>query len=181
MAVYCAFLRGINVNGVKMNMQDLGRAFKEMGFLDAVTVLGTGNVVFSAKSDVRALKLLIEHALSYQFSYDAHVFLRNMDQVAEILNHDLVEEVPEDYHLYHLLLDDLNVIVTLKSVFESVQRAELERMVALNNGLLWLVPKGQTLSSDFGKQALGKKYVATLTSRNINTVAKVFMAMQSLS
>jgi len=181
MAVYCAFLRGINVNGVKMNMKDLSGAFKEMGFLDAITVLGTGNVVFSAKSDIRALKLLIEHALSHQFSYDAHIFLRNMDQVKEILNHDLVTDVPENYHLYYLLLDDLNVIVTLKRFFETATKAEFEGMAALNNGLLWLVPKGQTLSSDFGKHALSKKYVATLTSRNINTINKVYSAMQSLA
>ena len=179
MAVYCAFLRGINVNGVKMKMQDLADAFKDMGFLDAVTVLGTGNVVFSAKSDPKALKLLIEHKLSDRFAYTAHIFLRNTVQLMEITDRAKLKPAPEGYHQYYLLCDDLNAIVTLSRHFKIISHAEHESVIAMEDGLLWQVPQGETLSSPFGKEALGRKYTAALTSRNINTIEKVYALMSS--
>lgn len=179
MIVYCAFLRGINVGGNKMDMKELTQVFKAMGFLDAVTVLGTGNVVFSAKSDPKALKLLIESRLSAHFSYDAHIFLRNSFQLKEVLDRAALYPVPEDYHQYFLLCDDLNAIVALNQYFKSAQHAEHESLVTLDNGLLWQVPQGQTLRSDFGKEALGRKYTTSLTSRNIHTLEKAYSLMKT--
>lgn len=177
MTVYCAFLRGINVNGVKMNMQELAAAFKAMGFLDAVTVLGTGNVVFSARSDVKALKILIEHGLSRRFSYSAHIFLRSASQLMEITERAKLNSVPKDYHQYFLICDDMDAVMALKQFYQSVPLAEYETLVTMENGLLWQVPKGETLNSAFGKEALGKKYTAVLTSRNISTINKVYARM----
>ncbi len=177
MTKYCAFLRGINVNGVKMKMQDLTEAFKAMGFLDAVTVLGTGNVVFSAKSDIKALKLLIERGLSNSFSYDAHIFLRTSTQLTEISERAGQSVVPEDYHQYFLVCDDLNAIIALSHYFKTIPHAVHETLVTMASGLLWQIPKGETLSSAFGKEALGRKYTTSLTSRNINTIEKVYALM----
>lgn len=54
---YVAFLRGINVGGVKVKMAGLKACFEDMGFQDVSTVLQTGNVLFSApKSDLSHLK-----------------------------------------------------------------------------------------------------------------------------
>ena len=45
---YCAFLRGINVGGTKLKMADLKKEFEAAGFTDVITVLATGNVIFSS-------------------------------------------------------------------------------------------------------------------------------------
>ena len=45
---YCAFLRGINVGGTKLNMADLKTEFEAAGFTGVITVLATGNVIFSS-------------------------------------------------------------------------------------------------------------------------------------
>ncbi len=178
MTAYCAFLRGINVNGVKMDMQALKDAFTAMGFLDAVTVLNTGNVVFTARSEVKALKLLLERGLSERFSYDAHVFLRSTEQIAEIIERAKLHPVPEEYHLYFLLCDDLNAIIALKTFYNTARHADYEELVSFDSGLLWQIPKGETLTSEFGKEALGRQYTASLTSRNMNTIEKVYALMK---
>ena len=41
----CVFLRGINVNGVRLKMKDLKNVFEDSGFEDVKTVLSTENVI----------------------------------------------------------------------------------------------------------------------------------------
>ena len=48
MTQYCAFLRGINVGGLKIAMADLRQLMEELGLADVRTVLATGNAVFGA-------------------------------------------------------------------------------------------------------------------------------------
>jgi len=38
---YCVFLRGINVNGIKIKMDALKKAFQRMGFTNVKTILAT--------------------------------------------------------------------------------------------------------------------------------------------
>ena len=44
---YCVFLRGINVNGIKIKMQDLKAVLTNLGFTDVKTILATGNVILT--------------------------------------------------------------------------------------------------------------------------------------
>ena len=180
MAVYCAFLRGINVKGVKMRMDDLREAFFEMGFLDAVTILGTGNVVFTAQSSAKMLKLIIERALTAKFDYEAYVFLRNYDQIKDVVARSEGHDVPDDYQHYFLICDSLDTIVELNQKFYEVQHAEHEMLITIDNGLYWQVPKGETLSAEFGNAALGQKYRHNLTSRNMNTIIRVLDQMEKM-
>jgi hypothetical protein len=56
-----------------------------------------------------------------------------------------------------------------------VSHSEEESIKPLKTDLLWIVAKGETLSSDFGSMVLGnKKYKEKLTSRNINTIERIF-------
>ena len=48
MAEYVAFLRGINVGGHAVTMEDLKNAFEPCAFKDVKTIATSGNVAFSA-------------------------------------------------------------------------------------------------------------------------------------
>lgn len=178
---YCAFLRGINVNGVNIKMDALKEAFVRMGLPDAKTILATGNVIFTpaeGSPSGREIKTQIEKALSRNFSYDAHVILRSSTEIRDIAASAQAIDVPEECHLYHLLCDDAQVLPDLKQLFDSISHVPDERLILLQSGAFWIVPKGSTLSSDFGSKGLGnKKYKDRLTSRNINTIQKVYKAL----
>lgn len=59
MEKYIALLRGINIGGRnKISMPILRDVFEEIGFLDVVTYINSGNVVFS--SDIQDKGELIE-------------------------------------------------------------------------------------------------------------------------
>ncbi|MDF2923028.1 MAG: hypothetical protein K0R57_1942 [Paenibacillaceae bacterium] len=175
---YCVFLRGINVNGISIKMDALKEAFRQMNFSQVQTVLATGNIIAvppeeSAGED--QLKALIEAGLSAYFQYDAHVFLYSGDEIAHIHASAQSISVPEGCHLYVLLCDDTEALTQLSQLFASMPRGEQEQWIVSPHGAFWIVPKGSTLSSEFGSKALGdKRYKSKLTSRNMNTIEKIY-------
>jgi len=54
---YVALLRGINVGGISIKMNDLKASFEGLGFEDVRTILQSGNVVFTSDKDVATFKL----------------------------------------------------------------------------------------------------------------------------
>jgi uncharacterized protein (DUF1697 family) len=175
----CIFLRGVNVSGVKMKMDELKRAFADMSFTDAKTILATGNVVIStSRGDNSALKSEIEKGLCDAFRYDAHIYLRTSQDLHTILSAAADLSVPPGCHLYYLICDDMPVIAELNSVFSSLPHKQNEAFVPNAFGAFWIVPAGETLDSAFGSKALGsKKYKDKLTSRNMNTIEKIAKVM----
>ncbi len=178
---YCAFLRGVNVNGINIKMDVLKAAFIDMGFQNVKTILATGNVIFSDVKEHNPgqdIKATIENALSSHFGYDAHIFIRSNTQIQAILCAARTITVPDKCHHYCLLCDDTRLPLELKELFDSMPHMPQEQFIAHEVGAFWIVPKGSTLSSDFGAKILGsKKYKSLLTSRNINTMEKIYKAM----
>ncbi len=174
---YCAFLRGINVNGISIKMDALREAFINMGFPDAKTILATGNVIFTLtdeNEEIQDSKSYIEKELSNYFLYDAHVIIRSSSEIQDIFLAAQTINVPAECHNYYLLCDDKDLLLKLKQLFDSMPHAPQEQLVILECGAFWTVPKGSTLSSDFGSKVLGnKKYKSRLTSRNINTIQNI--------
>lgn len=146
---YCVFLRGINVNGISIKMDALKEAFIKMGFTDAKTILATGNVIFT----------LTER--------------NNCGQESK----SCIEKELSKHFLY-----DAHIIVRssreIQDVIFVAQTMDVQKLMILECGVFWIVPKGATLSSNFGSKVLGnKKYKSRLTSRNINTIQKIYKAM----
>ena len=182
MIKYVVFLRGINVNGISIKMDALKSAFEAMGFVDVKTVLATGNVVISAPENGRSKQELtgfIEEKLSVNFGYDAHVFVLDTAEVQEVCGAANDMTVNESCHLNFLLCGDEQILSEIDGLFASVSHEPDERFFLSPSGAFWIVPKGSTLSSEFGSKVLGrKKYKDKLTSRNISTMEKVKNLMQ---
>jgi uncharacterized protein (DUF1697 family) len=81
---YVAFLRGVSPLNAKM--PELRRSFETAGFKDVKTVLGTGNVVFSANA--RALPELAkkcEAAMKKQLDASFFTLVRSVDELTQLL------------------------------------------------------------------------------------------------
>lgn len=178
---FCAFLRGINVNGISIKMDALKEAFIKMGFSDAKTILATGNAIFTlaeGNNCRQQSKSYIEKELSRYFLYDAHVIMRSSREIQDIFFASQTIDVPAECHNYHLLCDDGELLSDLKQLFDSMPHVPQEQLTILKCGAFWSVPKGSTLNSYFGSKILGnKKYKSILTSRNINTIQKIYKVM----
>ncbi len=177
---YCAFLRGVNVNGITIKMNDLKAAFTEMGFLDVKTILATGNVIFSAEAAAseHELKSRIESGLSNYFHYEAYVFVLGEKAIQDIVTAARNNTVPDGYHHYSLLFDEEKLSIKLKVLFDSIPKIQQEQFIPHPYGAFWIVPKGSTLDSEFGSKVLGsRQYKSLLTSRNLNTIEKIACAI----
>ena len=96
---YCAFLRGVNVKGTSMKMAEVIKVFSDAGMKDVSTVLASGNILFSSDKKPSELKIILEKAMSHYFEYEAFLFLKNQDEIAEILNNNPFSKA-DDLHIY---------------------------------------------------------------------------------
>lgn len=170
---YCAFLRGVNVNGIAMKMTHVCEVFAEAGMHEVSTVLATGNILFSSYLKDSQLKTILEKSLSDYFNYEAFLFLKTENKVRQIAENNPFQNSAES-HIYAFTglngIEQKLLIEFNHSIKEENEKAEIK-----NNYFYfyWKVLKGNTLNSSFGK-ILGKKALKSqMTSRNINTIEKI--------
>ena len=83
-----AFLRGINVGGHIVKMDELRRHFTAVGCKDVETFIASGNVIFATPSrGAEALQQRIEDRLRRALGYEVPTFLRTELEVAGIAGH----------------------------------------------------------------------------------------------
>jgi uncharacterized protein (DUF1697 family) len=159
-------------------MKELKEFFVGLGFMDVKTILATGNVLVTLDEDrlKNDRKETIERELSKAFSYDAHIIIRSRSEIEAICMEASKIQLPQDYHLYVLLCDSEEVVTELSTVFGRMEHSKTEQVAPYRKELLWMIPKGDTLKSEFGSKILqSKKYKDKLTSRNINTIEKLLL------
>jgi len=184
MDYYCAFLRGVNVKGTRMKMDELRAVFKRMGYQDLKTILASGNVIFATDEVNMTLldhKEKIEMNLSLEYAYEAYVIVKDLKQLNDIVEEASQHTIPDNYHHYLLLTNNDEVRSELAQVYPTLQHAEYEKLSLDEHGVYWIFPKGDTLQAEFGKEVLGKKkYKSRITTRTMNTILKVHKYMMGL-
>ncbi|WBV53251.1 DUF1697 domain-containing protein [Chryseobacterium gambrini] len=168
---YSAFLRGVNVKGTNMKMAEVCQVFNNAGMNDVISILASGNIVFSSDKKADELKTILEKAMSEHFSYEAYLFIKSQEETEQFWNGNPFEK-NDDLHIYAFVTNDGVENILIKE-FENASKTENEIAKIVNNIFYWQVPKGNTLDSAFGK-ILGKKSMKDqFTSRNINTFEKI--------
>lgn len=164
---YYAFLRGVNVNGTSMKMAEVMNVFTDAGMKEVSSVLASGNILFSSDKKPSELKKILEKSMSEYFDYEAFLFLKNENEISEIVNNNPFNKA-EDLHIYVFVgIEDVETL--LMEEFSKSDKTENEKAEIVADTFYWQVPKGNTLDSTFGK-VLGKKNLKDkITSRNINT------------
>jgi uncharacterized protein (DUF1697 family) len=90
---YAAFLRGVMPTNAKM--ADLVKAFEAAGFTQVATVLGSGNVVFTAPSAREsALERKAEAAMDETIGRHFHTIVRSIDDLRALLGRDPFAALP---------------------------------------------------------------------------------------
>ncbi|MEO6188810.1 MAG: DUF1697 domain-containing protein [Ginsengibacter sp.] len=169
---YIVLLRGINVGGRILKMDELISCFEKNGYKDVITILQTGNVIINTtKKDTGKLTNEIESMLSKTFDYPAKVIVITPDQLKSMLD-KIPFKKDENFHRY---------LVFTKDSFEKelVKNAPdldpVEEKIMEGAGVVyWTVRKGSTLDSSFGKYLAKTTSKHFSTSRNANTLEKMF-------
>ncbi|HET9158152.1 MAG TPA: DUF1697 domain-containing protein [Myxococcaceae bacterium] len=103
---YAAFLRGVMPMNAKM--PDLKRAFEKAGFTEVRTVLGSGNVVFSARAaSDGALQRKAEAAMQKELGRAFPTIIRSVDELQALVAADPFSE-------YRLPADAKRIVTFLR-------------------------------------------------------------------
>jgi len=175
MKKYCAFLRGVNVNGKAMKMEDARGVFEKAGMTDVATVLASGNIVFRTDKPRGALRELLELALAGHYKAPVNLFVKSSDEVAAMLASAPFAE-DADSHVYVFVCEP-GFEKALLAEYEKIIPAENESAAVCGGFFYWQCAKGMTLDSGFSKILGRKDLKEKFTSRNINTIVKVSAKM----
>ena len=171
---YIAFLRGINVGGNhKVPMADLKLIFTEMNFENIITILNTGNIIFTTtKSNIKDLENLINKTLEAKFGFPIPVIIREEEFINDIIKTKPFKEVEitKDTRLYVSLLKNKaeNEIALPwtndEKSYEIIQNINNTIFSVLDLSISKTIKAMKSFEEFYGKD---------VTTRNWNTIIKI--------
>jgi uncharacterized protein (DUF1697 family) len=171
---YVALLRGINVGGHRMvKKEELADIFASAGLTDVVTLLASGNVVFSSnETDEAALQSVIEGALNDSLGYHVDVMVRTIAYMKELVALDpFADYTTEGAKFYVTFM--ARKPETVPPLPEDLPGQQSVAVGANDREFFAVSRKVQGSYGDFSpfmKAAFGKQ---PMTTRNWNTVVKL--------
>lgn len=172
---YIAFLRGINVGGHTVKMENLRALFATLGFSNVATFIASGNVIFEAQAeDTQSLERQIERHLRQALGYDVATFIRSASELAAVANYEafpVADHALPGSSLYvaflHAAPSDAvrEKLKALRTSVDDFQHHERE--------IYWSCRTRLTESPVFSGGLLEKNVSVPMTMRNITTVKKL--------
>ena len=174
MTTWIALLRGINVGGHKMvGMADLRELLTELGFLDARSLLQSGNLVFRSDGQKSAqLERLLEAETEKRLGVQSDFFVRTADEWRALVarNPFRKEAKGDPAHLLVMLLKDAPDAKNVKALQAAITGREIVRADGRQAYIVYPDGVGRSrLTNALIERKLGTRG----TARNWNTVLKV--------
>jgi uncharacterized protein (DUF1697 family) len=171
---YVALLRGINVGGhKKVPMVDLRKLYGSLGFEDVVTLLNSGNVVFTGGRETeKKLVQRIESAFRKRFGFESRTMVRTMSEIESLiaLNPFKRVKVDKNIRLYVSFLRE-KARSPIKLPYRSPQQNF--RILKKTDREVFSVLDVKTARSVDAMAFVEETYGNDLTTRNWNTVQKI--------
>jgi uncharacterized protein (DUF1697 family) len=171
MPTYAAFLRGVSPLNAKMS--ELKKCFEAAGFTNVKTILGSGNVVFEARSKSRsALERQLEAAMDEDLGRVFATTVRSIDELAALVASD-------PYKAFKLAPNSKRVVTLLHAKPKSRLKLPIElddaRILCLQGTEIFSAyvpsPKGPVFMN-----LIEKTFGKDLTTRTWDTIGKVVKA-----
>jgi len=173
MTAYAALLRAVNVGGTGLiRMADLKALCEKAGFGNVVTLLQSGNVVFTAKGTDRAVAKKLADAIEKSHGFRPMIAVRTADEIEAAMkaNPFRAEATSDPSHLHIIFMTDVpteGAGVRLTAVKVNRERLHLvgrELYIHYADGAGTSKVTNAVLERALGVQA---------TARNWNTVGKL--------
>ena len=165
---YVAFLRGVSPMNAKMS--ELKRCFEAAGFTDVKTVIGSGNVVFSAKPAPEAkLAAKAEATMARELGREFMTIVRSVDALERLLAAD-------PFAGHRLAPDAKRVVTFVRGKYSGKLALPIEldgaRILAMKGSEIFTAyrpsPRGPVFMT-----LIEKTFGTNITTRTWDTVKKV--------
>ena len=174
MPVHIALLRGINLAGHKpVNMADLRNFVTKLGFVEAQSLLQSGNLVFRNEGPTGAeLEHLLEAEAAKRLNLNTDFFVRTAEEWKRIIAQNPFHEQAErdQSHLLVLFLKNRHSAKNLEALQVAIKGPEIVR--AVGSAAYIVYPNGIG-KSRLTNAVIESKLVTRSTGRNWNTVLKL--------
>ncbi len=174
MRVYLALLRGINVGGHKqVAMADLRALLTHLGFLDARSLLQSGNLVFRGNARTGAhLERLLEAEAAKRLHLQTDFFVRTAEEwKALVAQNPFRKEAERDPgHLLVMFLKDAPDVASVEALQAAITGPERVRAEGRHAYVVYPIGIGR---SRLTNALIEKKLGTRGTGRNWNTVLKL--------
>ena len=176
---YLVLLRGINVGGKNIiKMADLKASFEEMGFVNVVTYIQSGNVLIQSEDkDKASLTTRIEKGLSKRFNFDAKVVVISQKELAAIVK-SAPEGFGKDDEKFRYDVIFLKEPLTPKEAMESVKVREGVDAAHAGKQALYFSRLISRASQSYLTKIIGMPVYRNITIRNWNTTTKLLALME---
>lgn len=176
MEQYIALLRGINISGKnKISMPLLKTAFEEIGFLDVITYINSGNIIFSSNiQDKGELIRKCEATIIDKFMLNIPVTIVSAKDLS-----DTLKNAPAWWNLDKKSINYAIFVISptsVEEVFSEVGEAkpEYEKVAHYGNVIFWSAPL-KTFSKARWSKIASSSVNNNVTIRNSNTVNKLLL------
>ena len=170
MSARVAFLRGINVGGHRVKMDELRRHFADLGLANPRTFIASGNVVFEGdESDDGALERRIEEGLEGALGYEVPTFVRGLREVAVIAAADSPAETAHYVGFLKAEPDD-----GMRALIEGLS-SERDRFHCAGREFHWLSQGKISESPPFGRIFDRAMRDIVHTMRNMNSLRRLLV------
>jgi uncharacterized protein (DUF1697 family) len=105
MAKYIAFVRGINVGGIVLNMDDLKQMLEYIGFTKVRTYIQSGNAIFETKEvNKRKMEAEIAQEIRNKIDRDIVVIVKTVEEIGRIASSHPLADLGDEKNLYVTVL-----------------------------------------------------------------------------
>ncbi len=173
MPTYSAFLRGVNISGRVVKMDQLRVHFEKLGMSDVETVIASGNVIFSSTSrNAAALEKRIHEGLHKALGYPVAIYVRTDAEIAALAGYRPFS--PAKHKAAKVLLVGFIAAPLSQEATKTFLSlaTDTDDLHARGREIFWLAKLGQSASPLF--RVPMEKHLGTLiTWRNMNTVERI--------
>ncbi len=173
---YIALLRGINISGKnKISMQELKSYFTDMGFVDIITYLNSGNIVFSTNETKEVvLADQIREMIRKRLDIDIPVYIIWQEELKDLLDNAPEWWGTDDKEIY----DNLIFVMppaTAENIAEKIGEPteKLEQIYIYKNVIFWSFDRKKYAKANWWKKTASQGIGEKLTIRTANTLKKI--------
>lgn len=173
MKKYLALLRGINVGGNhKVEMKKLRAVFEVAGFLNVMTYINSGNVIFeSGRSDIEKILVALGAAIKREFKFEVPIVIResgNIQKLAKMIPAEWKNDESQKTDILFLWLEFDN-----KKSLELIKKTVgVDNIAYIDGAIVWNIDRKNYNKSGMRK-LIGTELYKNMTARNVNTTRKL--------
>jgi uncharacterized protein (DUF1697 family) len=177
MKKFAAFIRGINVGGITLKMEDIKGIFVGLGFNNVITYIQSGNIVFdSSETDKALLEERIRESIATKSNLDVAVFVKTKEQIQSLVSNNPFGKTMDEKRSYVTMLDSVPA------------GGKLDAIKAINSAKEKFILKKDVVYSYYGNGYGKSKYTnnyfekvfgVSATTRNWTTINKILDIMNA--